>query len=231
MIFNGIEKEYIRVTSELFRPPTPPVEFLTTPKLTGGDRVRKKSFTSAELTVPITITGSKRIEERKEDLSTWLVHDQPKKLLFKDSPQRYYLALYHDMELEENYTFAKGHIRFYLPIACRFGEDKQIDIHSTFTSFPITGQIEVPWKSRTVFTNAESSFTFENDQGGMLRLNYGFIENDVLEIDYTKRGIRLNGENLAVALSLQSNWFLLKPGENTLRTSQPTTVTYTERFY
>ncbi|WP_062049231.1 distal tail protein Dit [Bacillus sp. JCM 19034] len=231
MIFNGIEKEYIGVTKELFRPPTPPVEFLTTTKLKGGDRVRRKNFTSAELTVPITIKGGKRIEERKEDLSNWLVHDEPKKLIFKDSPHRYFLALYKDMELEENYKFARGHIQFYLPIAYRFGEDQQIDVGSTYTSYHITGQVEMPWKSRSVFTSSSSNFTFENNQGGKIHLNFSFVENDVLEIDYAKREVKLNGENLAVALSLQSNWFLLKPHVNTFRASQPTTVMYTERFY
>lgn len=43
MIFNGIEKDYIRVIADLFRPPSPPIMFDTFNMSKSGTRVRKRS--------------------------------------------------------------------------------------------------------------------------------------------------------------------------------------------
>jgi phage-related protein len=82
-----------------------------------------------------------------------------------------------------------------------------------------------------VFSLPQSQFTLENNQGGKIILNYSFIAGDRLEIDYLERKVTLNGKDLAIAISLDTVWFDLKPGQVQLKASHSTALTYTERFY
>src|SRR5690554_3041015 len=174
MIFNGIEKDYIRVNIELFRPPTPPIEFYKTPKRSGGSRVRKKRFTDLTLPVPVTVFGRPTVEDIKEDMTDWLVHDVPKKLVFKDKPERYYLAEYESVDLDERKYRAKGHIYFYLQEGYRFGEFKKINITTQSSSYEISGQVETPWKTKTIFSESANRFTLEGSNGLKIILNFNF---------------------------------------------------------
>lgn len=231
MIFNGIEKEFVRVNMEIYRPPTPPIEFYTTERQRGGSRTRKKRFTDMVLPVPVTIRSDRPIESLKEEISNWLYHEDPKQLIFKQIPNRYYLAEYEGMELEERYKYAKGVINFYLAEGYRFGEDKKINLITTNQTFLVTGQASTPWKSRTVFTVPQSQFTIVGPYDGNITLNYNFTEGDVLEIDYQTRDVYLNGNDLAVAVDLRTDWFELPVGNVSLQASHETEVIYTERYY
>lgn len=231
MIFNGIEKDYIHVRRELFRPPTPPIEFNVFEKAKGGERVRRKRYGGMELPVPVVIKSSERIEDLKEDLSTWLVHDEPKKLVFKDKPDRYYLAFYKNMELNEYHKMAKGTITFYLPEGYRFGPTNTLEIKTEFNTYVIKGQVETPWKSKTIFKDSASRYVLEIGNGGEIILNYNFTSGDVLEIDFEKRDVFLNGKDLATAIDIKTEWFELPVGEVQLRASHETELTYTERYY
>lgn len=230
MIFNGIEKDYVRVNMSLFRPPTPPIEFNTRANRRGGSRTKSKRFTDMILPVPVTMKSDKPIEFLKEDLSDWLYHDEPKKLTFKQIPDRYYLAEYESMELEEKVYFAKGTIYFYLEQGHRYGLDKNINITTSNKSFDIKGQIETPWISQTTFTSDQSEYVLESEMG-KIKLTYDFVRGDVLRINYKEREITVNNRNLDVGLSLNSEWFLLDPGYMTLKASHETEIYYTERYY
>lgn len=230
MIFNGIEKDYVRVNMDLFRPPTPPIEFQTSERRKGGSRTRKKRFTDMVLPVPIVISSDRAIEHLKEELSDWLYHEKPKKLIFKQIPDRYYLAEYDSMELNEKYKYAKGVINFYLAEGYRFGAEKTLNITSDFTNHVITGQVEAPWTSTTKFAVPQSQFTIESNTGE-ITLNYEFKAGDVLEISYKSRDIFVSGIDINVGLSLESVWFDLKPGRMQLRASHPTTLKYDERYH
>lgn len=185
-----------------------------------------------ELPVPVVIRSQKKVEEIKQELSDWLLHDEPKPLTFKDMGGRYYLAYYQGADLSEHYKYAKGTLTFYLPMGNRFGDTKQLPVTTTFSTFTITGQDKTPWISSTTFTAPVSSYVLETDKGGRIELKYSFIAGDVLEIDYEKRKISLNGKNIQTALQIvPTRWFRLEPGAVQLKASHATTVEYTERFY
>ncbi|AAU85097.1 distal tail protein Dit [Bacillus phage BCASJ1c] len=230
MIFNGIKKDYLRVNRELFRPPTPPIEFQTRPLAKGGERVRKRRMTGMELPVPITIRSEQRIETLKEDLSNWLVHNEAKKLSFTDTPDRYYLARYQGMELREYPHYAKGTLMFYLPVAYRFGKDKTINVTTTQQQHEITGQESTPWTLEVTFSENRNRFEFWAGDN-YLRLNYNFITGDKLIVEYTGRKVRLRDLDLRRTVSMSSHFEELGPGPVSMRASHPCTLTYTERYY
>lgn len=230
MIFNDIKKDYLRVNMELFRPPTPPIEYQTSQRPKGGERVRKRRFTGLELPVPITIKSDQRIETLKEDMSNWLVHDEAKKLIFTDTPNRYYLAYYQGMELRELPHYAKGTLMFYLPVAYRFGLGQSINVTTIATNHTITGLTETPWTIEVNFT-ADTN-RFELWAGDIyLQLNYEFIAGDKLVIEYTGRKVTLNGNDLRKSVSMSSNFAELEPGFVEFRASHACTVKYDERYY
>ncbi|WP_339283160.1 distal tail protein Dit [Oceanobacillus sp. FSL K6-3682] len=232
MIFNGESKSYIRVRRELFRPPSPPIEFDTIDYSTGGSRVVKKRFTGFTFTVPVKIISpDKRIEELKEELSDWLIHEEPKKLGFKDIPNRYYLAYYESMELDERPYSATGEINFYLPDGRRIGEEKTININSSNINHTITGQDKAPWTVETVFTGNTNEFELITNQGLYLLLGYEFIEGDRLTIKYEGREVWLNDRDLRHAIRLKTNYELLSPGNLRVRASHNCTLKYDERYF
>lgn len=232
MIFNEVEKDYIRVRKELFRPPSPPIAFDSIELRRGGSKVKSKRFTNIELPVPIRISSKKRIEELKEEMSDWLIHDKAKKLFFKDTPNRYYLAYYEGMELDEKTPhYATGYIYFYLPDGHRFGERNTIPVTATPTSHTITGQDVTPWTVEVVFTGATDKFELQTNKGLYLLLGYNFIEGDRLTIKYEGREVWLNGEDLRHAVRMKSNYEMLEPGTIEISASHESDLIYDERYY
>lgn len=231
MIFNGIEKDYIRVIADLFRPPSPPIMFDTFNMSKSGTRVRKKKLMDANLPVPIRISSNQRIESLKEDMSTWLIHDEPKKLIFKDNPNRYYLAYYEGMELSERPKYAKGYINFYLPQAYRFGLEKIINVTSQPSVHTISGQVEVPWTIEVVFTKATNTLEIEGSNNFYLLLAYEFVVGDRLTLKLDGRKALLNGEDLRHSYRMISNFVHLQPGQFTVQASHNCSLKYDERYY
>lgn len=231
MIFNGESKDYIRVKQELFRPPSPPIEFDVFDYPRGGSRVKKKRYTSMTLSVPIRIYHpDKRIEELKEELSNWLINDEPKKLGFKDTPNRYYLAHYESMDLREKGHFADGVINFFLPDGRRVGEEKTISVTTSNTTHTITGQDAAPWEINLTFSWNTTTFELETNQGLFLLLGYEFIEGDRLKIAYDGRLCELNGRDIRFAIRLKSHYELLSPGSLQIKASHACTLKYDEKF-
>jgi predicted phage tail component-like protein len=229
MRFNGIKKDYLRVNMELFRPPSPPIEYQGRPMTRGGERVTKRRFTGLELPVPVTIKSEQRTESLMRDISDWLIHDEPKRLEFSDS-DKYYLAHYQGMDLRNvNPWYAKGTILFYLPVAYRFGQDESINVTTT-NYHTITGQVETPWQLEVTFSAATNRFEFW--AGDIyLQLNYNFIVGDRLTIRYTGREVWLRDRDLRPAVSMSSHFDELPVGEIGMSASHPCTLKYTERYY
>lgn len=229
MIFNGIEKKYIRVLADLFRPPTPPIEF--------NENGSRKKFTDVILPVPVRIMSDNNIEFLKEDMAEWLYHEEPKKLVFKQIPDRFYFAEYESMELDERGRFAKGTIYFYLKDAHRYSFEKQITATGTKN---ISGHLPTFWRTRTVFASNQTGYELQFNLPGKtalkdickIKLNGNFISGDILEIDYRKRRVNLNGKDITNQLVImQSNFKELDVGNVEFAASHKTDVFYHERYY
>lgn len=231
MIFNGIEKDYLKVLRGLFRPPTPPIEF--------DDKGRKKRFTDSILPVPVEIKHSGNIEFVKQDLAVWLYHKKPKELIFKQIPDRLYFAEYESMNLNEKGDFATGVINFYLKDAFRYSLEKEITF-STKTTKMILGNLPTHWRAETTFTASQTGYELQFNSLGKTVLKdickivipREFVLGDKLVIDYKTRRILLNGENVTESLSiLQSNFKELPQGNVELFAKRETKIFYNEKYY
>lgn len=232
--FNGIRNEKIKMTEGRQKGPFAPI---TRNFVRYGKAYRLKSSQREllEIIQPIAFKASTEEEAMliQDELSSWLVTKDISPLILDDEPGRTYWCVVdgtiENFKRKERSIIWEGSIRFLSKYTS--GRVLSLPIGTTFANHTIGSKVETPWKSRTVFSGAISSFTIENDQSGKVICQYGFISNDVLEIDYKKRKVTLNGEARPSILLMQSNWFDLKPGVNRLKASQPSTVTYDELFH
>ena len=209
-------------------------------KYAGGYRLKKTDRGLLEISQPIgyIVREDKNYPDFKDEyalslrdeLTSWLITDDWVDLQFDDEPGRTYRAIVQNTieDFEKFEEVRHGTVQFIAHEV--LGSTHNLSITSSYQTFDIKGQINTPWTSYTRFKIDTDQYILENNVGGKIVLNFNFIEGDVLEIDYRKRKITLNGNNLAVALSLDSHWFELKPGAILLQSSNETTMTYTERY-
>lgn len=203
-------------------------------KISGGHRLRKTERELQEITQPINFKASTAEEllHIKQLVSDWLVTEQVAPLNFDDEPGLTYWCVVMTVEgwerMERSNLYAANVQFTCLNVT---GATKTLELGTAWANHEVTGQVPTPWTSRTVFGGETKNFTIENDKSGKILLNYTFGENDVLEIDYEKRLIKLNGVARMPLLSLDSNWFKLQPGVNRMRASHETVVTYSETYH
>lgn len=237
MIFNGISKDYLTVKQGVKRPAIAPIEYDIKQNPRVGGRIRKTQLKPLEIQVPVFLTRPVGLswEDIKADLSTWLFHKEDKELTFKSflkmGVNRHYMARLNDIDLDEEQDFAEGTISFTCQNPFRFSPEKTINLTTTTQTFTVGGQESTPWISKTVFSASANKFEFETNKGGKIILNFNFIVGDVLTIDYNKRQVRLNGNDLAISIDLATVWFELEPGIHLIKASHNTELTYSERYY
>lgn len=103
-----------------------------------------------------------------------------------------------------------------------YGAEQTLTLTDQSKVVSVSGQSETPWKTITTFSENQSGYELQFNSPGKtelreinkIKLNYNFATGDVLEIDYSKRRVTLNGldrSNLLVIL--QSNYMKLSVGE------------------
>lgn len=237
MIFNGIEKDYIYILRGRERPFFAPLQrnFRDIENLVNTDRGVRV------MPIPIGIKYDRisDLERLKEDIAGWLVHEKPKRLEFKDDPDRLYYAVVDDtinngflynQATEATINFICGY---------KYSHERNLSIDDTLTS-NIEGHKSTPWKTKTIFTDETSSYELQFNSPGKtdlrdinkIKLNYEFVAGDVLEIDYSKRKITVNDVDRSnILVILQSNYMELPIGEVEFSVSHETELFYHERYY
>ncbi|KRG15619.1 hypothetical protein ACA30_05890 [Virgibacillus soli] len=203
-------------------------------RLRVGSYIKRSYLEPFEFDLPIMINKSKNMtwSELEEDLTSWLLHESDKRLILESIPNRFYMARIIGIDISDRTrNNAEGSLDVYCQIPYKHSYEKIIDITSTPKTYNVGGQVPTNWTSKTTFKEGTKQYILENDSGGKITLNYNFIVGDILEINYRTRGIKLNGKDLIVALSLDSNWFQMSVGDVKLKASHDTEITYNELYY
>lgn len=142
--FNGVKKDYLVCGKKGRSAFAPITRNLIAVSGLPGSLLESTTTEIRTIEIPVTIVGKDRFEVRKleEDLSAWLIHDEPKELVFDDEPDRVYYALVDgSIDIEDVANFGRGTLRFICPDPYKYGPEKEVTFESS-ASFDVEGTVE-----------------------------------------------------------------------------------------
>lgn len=200
-----------------------------------GSRLRSTSVQPRVISQPIAYIAKddKTNREILDELSTWLVTEEPKKLEFKEEPGRVYYAVV-EGGIEEIERFSRtrtGVINFLCLDPYGYGEEYAEELSKDYFSngIEVQGNEKTPWKATFQLQEDASSYIIEIEDKSII-LNYDFKAYNRVEIDYKTRSVRIDGVLRMKALSMQSEWSLLPTGWVNIKVTEDTYFTYIERY-
>lgn len=235
MIFNDIDfGDYIKV--EKVRDPLLPPILNLRREVPGknGSLYKRNKLEPKNIEVEIRLIEKNRskVKEKARTVSRLLYTKEPKKLRFKEEPDKYYLAILDSSTDLERFLFTGFSILTFValdPIA--YGETKTIDI----TNSPIilnegthstTGTITV---EITEATN-NLQVTLQNT-GEFIYVSHDFVVGDTILIDLEEEMIYKNGYSIMHDCYLESDFFDIPTGEFQISVSSGNaTLEFTERW-
>lgn len=171
------------------------------------------------------------LTELKRTIAGMLYTNEPKKLLLYDDPTRYDLA---KIDGSTNYSklWTTGSAEL------KFINYSGFSISNQVKSIPITTSNNImvggTWETKPVikvtFTSSASSYKITNVSTGKYVEITGqsFVNGNKLVIDCDNELVTLNGNNIMKKVTIQSDFFALKPGENVITSTRAGTIEFSE---
>lgn len=195
--FNGIRKEYLNVLSRR-KTYWAPVKrnFIYIPGRPGAlvsDTVTDVRV--EEVHVEISTESEQELRNAAEDLSAWLITEEPGKLIFDDEPDRmYYAVVEGGFDPDEIVSKGYGTITFIYPNSYKYGiEEKEVTFESS-ASFDVEGTVETePVIEVTLKADTEYVAVSNGEQLNMI----GFpAKQDQTPVEPLTQIFRTSGETL-----------------------------------
>ncbi len=230
--FNGITKDYIRALKGSNRPSWAPVTrvYQEVPNRAGAHLIKKRKTSPRPLPVPVYLKADSiaDLQKSKEHLAAWLIHDDPKPLIFDDEPDRvYYATVDGSFDIDEFVSVGQGVIPFICPDPFKYASMEKIVSLGQITN---TGTVATNAIINMTLTQNTSEVIVSHVQsGGYVRVLYNFIAGDKLVIDLQKRKIVINNVVRMTSYDWRSKPFELLPGANTI-TVTPSNPNATAKF-
>lgn len=144
--FNGIRKDFIEIDYTEARPvfSERDHQLIEVSGLPGAYLSESKTKTR-KITVPVNVFYSSisELQKIKEEIASWLIHDEPKELIFDDESDRTYFAIVDgSLELNENLKVGKGTITFLCPDPYKYGPEVSVKFTSDVFSVINSGTAE-----------------------------------------------------------------------------------------
>ncbi|MED3687282.1 phage tail family protein [Peribacillus butanolivorans] len=232
--FDSISKPYLTALKGSNRQPWAPIEwtYQDVPKRPGALPV-KKNTRVRPLPLPVFLKANsiKDLQKVKEDLAEWLIHDEPKPLIFDDEPDRiYYAVVDGSFDPDEILKWGQGVIPFICPDPYKYGDAESL----LLGDYPIRN--EGTLKANPVFSikfmaNSTNYTVSVNEK--IVKVIWNLKQNDLLIIDTSKRKIMINNLVKMTTLDLSSKWPELIKGQNFIiadKTVANITVTFRPRW-
>ncbi|MFP7483386.1 phage tail family protein [Priestia filamentosa] len=131
LTFNNERRDYLIVQRGRKRPAWSPITRNIQSVLgRAGGYLQSTQTQVRTITVPIFIkcNSMEELQEIKEDLALWLIHDEKKELIFDDESERVYYALVEDeLDLDEHWNHATGELKFICPDAYKYNRYEKVE--------------------------------------------------------------------------------------------------------
>lgn len=232
--FNNERKSFVKL-SERGRP-------YWSPRSVENRNRRVTKVTREPLPLPLSLlidgTSKDDLLNKAEEIALWLNTDDVAPLIFDDQPNRIYWSILDgSVDEEEIVSFAKASLEFLC--VDKTSLERTLTINNTLTS-NIAGHESTAWRTKTEFTSKQTGYELQfnaPDKSALkdinkIVINGEFVVGDTLEIDYSKRRITLNGNDISNQLVIkQSNYMELPIGSVEFEANYKTDVFYHERYY
>lgn len=187
------------------------------PGLPGAHLLKKPQVEPRPLPIPVYIKSIDMnvLQKHKEDLARWLIHDEPKPLIFDDELDRtYYAVIDGKFDIDEFIRAGRGVLPFICPDPYKYGFEYNWDVVSG-QSLEYYGSAPTAPIFTVTFTQQMSEFEIKSGPNNV-RVIFNFKTFDTLTIDLSKRKILLNGKHTQHIYDWKSKPFDLVPGMNNL---------------
>lgn len=205
--------------------PSVNVKTLDLPSMHGGlDLGRTYGMREIEVEIGIKSDSYANMRSKVRQIAKWLNSETLQPLIFSDEPNVQYMArLSGDTNLEPLYNYEETTLKFLVPTP--FGEDVTNTTTTLTSGTPInyTGTHETYPTFNITTTVARSDFEISNGTNKVKIVTSLPIGSSVV-INCKTGKVTLNGSTIQQTITLDSDFFALKEGSNTLTFSTGATV-------
>ena len=171
--------------------------------------------------VTILADNQEDLQDKAGQLAGWLFSEKEEKLTVSDQPGIYYMAMWGD-----DGTFSRIANLGEGPLVFTAGSKpmKQSEATKSATgavtvTISNAGTYKTGFKIEMTFATGGTNYTIQNAAGEFIKINRTFAAGDKLEIRSMYDGENaaiLNGQYIMPSVHLQSTFFKLPPGQNSL---------------
>ena len=220
--FNGVEiPSFIKITGITF-PVLPDVDVRETrvPRRLGNvDNGVKFGGKTINLSVVLLSDKNKSIQTQSDELKAWLKGDNwnVSKLVLGDQPNKYYLArVSNEVEINDLFVNGEGNIDFYSADPVKYdATESTANSTNAIANITYTGLENAPTNITIQVTSDCTNIQLTHQQTGkVLRLVGTFKIGQTINIDNSKKVVKLNGTTAMTLVAFDSDWLYLVSGAN-----------------
>lgn len=218
----------MKVTRSILPPSE--VKMLTVEGASGSYFVKKRNGVG-KIEVEVAIVGDspKNLRQNVRILAGFLDAEKPEPLVFADEPDLTDFGIVDgDTDVDEIFRVGTGTITFLCPKPYSQGLKKEFNVQHK-TPFTVGGTAETFPVFKLTFTAAASYVKLKNGEE-FVELRDSFTTGDVVVVDTQTGKITVNGSLSPTILTLDSDFFSLKPGTNSLEITTDGTVTVSMNY-
>lgn len=180
------------------------------------------------IVIDLKILGD--VEENRNALYEAFPPSMPVTLEFVTNTKRATIVGYtEECDLDWFEQVAMGQISVICPDPFFRAQEAAYDVGAAGTTVKSSCPFEGGYGVSVAFQEAVNGFTVVNTTtGDVLLIDHAFSAGDHLEIDTEERTVYINGEN--AYNDKTGGWALLQFGQNSIATSAPATIKYTDRY-
>lgn len=205
--------------------PSVNVKTLDLPSRHGGlDLGRVYGMREIEVEIGLKSDSYSNMRNKVRQIAKWLNSETLQPLIFSDEPNIKYMArVSGDTNLEPLFNYEETTLKFLVPFP--FGEDVNATTVSLASGTPInyTGTQETYPTFNVTTTVARSDFEISNGTD-KVKIVTSLPIGSAVVIDCSTGKVTLNGSTIQQTITIDSDFFALKEGSNTLTFSTGATV-------
>lgn len=222
--YNGIHANTLGIrVIKITRHPLPTISNIYKEQALNGLFFIRQKHTQREIEVEFNLIGATESNLRQlvSNIGSWLNTKKPASLIFDDTNTIEYFAVVESIEVDEELNIGTGTLKFICPDPYSYSttttevSNTGNSTAQTSKAVSIAGNIDVYPIIEVTFTGTSTNFKYTLGSQ-FINIISGFASGNVLVIDHEKNLVTINGVNKMSSLSLDSQFFELKPGANTV---------------